>query len=138
MKSSLLRKLMLFDAAVLLLLGLLLIFFPGKVELAFQFKNLPAGVDYILGLWGCVLATLGLGYAAAATNPLRHLIWAQMGIARGLLECVLGLVFLARGLASFQQAGFGIILAAMMTVAYLVCYPRRQGGVQNAAGDTQP
>lgn len=128
---------MLFDAAVLLLLGLLLIFFPGKVELAFQFKNLPEGVDYILGLWGCVLATLGLGYAAAATNPLRHLIWAQMGIARGLLECVLGLVFFARGLVSFQQAGLGIILAAAMSIAYLVCYPRRQAGVQNAAGGGQ-
>jgi hypothetical protein len=137
MKYSLLRKLMLVDAAVLLLLGLLLIFFPRHVELAFQFKNLPEGVDYILGLWGCVLATLGLGYAAAATNPLRHLIWAQMGIARGLLECVLGLVFLARGLVTFQQAGLGIILAALLSVAYVVCYPRRQGGVQRATDSTQ-
>ncbi len=124
MKLSFLRNLMLLDAAVLLLLGLLLIFVPGWVETAFRFKDLPPGVQYILGLWGCVLVTLGLGYTVAATDPLRHLVWAQMGIARGLLECVLGGVFLARGVVTFQQVGVGIIVAALVTVAYLACYPR--------------
>ena len=124
MKLSLMRKLMLLDAAVLLLLGLLLIFVPAKIEMAFRFKDLPAGVDYILGLWGCVLVTLGLGYTVAATNPLRHLVWAQMAIARGLLECLLGAVFLARGVVTFQQAGAGIIVAGLVTVAYVSCYPR--------------
>ena len=124
MKPSLLRNLMLLDAAVLILLGLLLIFIPTRVEAAFQFKDLPAGVSYILGLWGCGLVTMGLGYAAAATDPLRHLIWVQMGIARGALECILGAVFLARGVVTFQQAGIGIIVAALITVAYLLCYPR--------------
>ncbi len=129
MKLSLLRNLMLLDAAVLLLLGLLLIFFPAHVEAAFRFKDLPVGVHYILGLWGCVLVTLGFGYTVAATNPLRHLVWAQMGIARGLLECLLGAVFLARGLVTFQQAGVGIIVAGLVTVAYLACYPRSTAGV---------
>ena len=124
MKLSLMRNLMLLDAAVLLLLGLLLIFVPAKIEAAFQFKDMPAGVDYILGLWGCVLVTLGLGYTVAATNPLRHLVWAQMGIARGLLECLLGGIFLARGLVTFQQAGVGIIVAGLVTIAYVACYPR--------------
>jgi len=124
MKLTLLRNLMLLDAAVLLLLGLLLIFVPGKVEMAFRFKDLPAGVDYILGLWGCALVALGLGYTVAATDPLRHIVWAQMGIARGLLEVLVGAVFLARGLVTFQQAGVGIIVAALVSVAYLACYPR--------------
>jgi hypothetical protein len=124
MKLSLMRNLMLLDAAVLLLLGLLLIFVPAKVEAAFRFKDLPAGVDYILGLWGCVLVTLGLGYTVAASNPLRHLVWAQMAIARGLLECLLGAVFLARGVVTFQQAGVGIIVAGFVTIAYVACYPR--------------
>ena len=121
---------MLLDAAVLLLLGLLLIFLPGWVELAFRFKDLPTAVDYILGLWGCVLVTLGLGYTVAATNPLHHLVWAQMGIARGLLECLLGAVFLVRGLVTFQQAGVGIIVAGLVTIAYLACYPRAPSRVQ--------
>jgi len=123
MKLSLLRNLLLLDAAVLLLLGLLLIFVPKQVELAFGFKDLPAGVSYILGLWGCVLGTMGAGYVVAASDPLRHRVWVQVGIARGALECVLGLVCLARGIVTFQQAGFGIVVAAIITVAYLACYP---------------
>src|SRR2546426_4855606 len=110
MKYSPLRILLAMDAAVLFLLGLMLILAPTQVELAFRFKDLPAGVSYILGLWGCVLATLAIGYALAAMNPMRHVVWVQVGIARGALECVLGAVYLARGVVSWQQAGFGLLL----------------------------
>ena len=133
MKLSWLRNLLMLDAAVLLLLGALLIFLPTQIETAFGFKDLPAGVSYILGLWGCGLATMGCGYAVASGNPLKHLVWVQVGIARGALECILGFVFLARGVVTFHQAGFGIIVAAAITVAYLACYPRRAPALaQNA------
>jgi cytochrome c biogenesis protein CcdA len=75
MKLTLLRNLLVLDAAVLFLLGALLIFLPAQVELAFHFQDLPAGVAYIIGLWGCVMATMGLGYVVAATNPIRHVVW---------------------------------------------------------------
>ena len=45
-------------------------------------------------------------------------------IARGGLECLFGIVCLARGTITFQQGGFGIIVAALITVAYLALYPR--------------
>ena len=45
------------------------------------------------------------------------------GIARGILECVLGVVYLARGIVTFDQAGFGLILAALISIAYMLCYP---------------
>jgi len=124
MKFSLLRGLLILDAAVLLLLGALLIFAPAQVERAFQFQALPPAVSYLIGLWGCVFATMGFGYLVAATNPVRHRVWIQVGIARGALECVLGLVYLARGIVTFQQAGFGVLLAALISVAYIVLYPR--------------
>src|SRR5258707_6434765 len=111
MKLSLLRGLLILDAAVLFLLGTLLIFAPAQVERAFHFQDLPPAVGYMIGLWGCVFATLGIGYVIAATDPLRHVAWVQVGIARGALECVLGLVYLARGTVTFQQSGFGIIVA---------------------------
>lgn len=126
MKLSPIRYLLMLDAAVLFLLGALLIFAPGQVERAFHFQDLPPAVGYMIGLWGCVFATLGMGYVVAATDPLRHLVWVQVGIARGALECVLGLVYLARGIVTFQQAGFGIIVAALITSAYILCYPRPQ------------
>ena len=124
MKQMLLRNLLLLDAAVLLALGGLLIIVPQQVELVFGFRDLPAGVSYIVGLWGCALATMAIGYAAASRDPVRHVAWVQVGIARGALECIVGAFYLARGIVTFQQAGFGIGIAAFITVAYIVLYPR--------------
>jgi len=126
MKLVCLRNLLLLDAAVLFLLGALLILAPKYVLVAFHFKDLPAGVSYIIGLWGCGLATLGFGYMVAAMNPYRHIAWIQIGIARGTLECALGVVYLAQGIVTFSQAGVGIILAALFAIAYLLLYPQRK------------
>jgi hypothetical protein len=130
MKLSLLRILLRLDAAVLFLLGALLIFAPSQVERVFQFKELPPAVNYLIGMWGCVLATLGIGYFKAASHPLRHVVWVQVGIVRGALECILGLVYLTRGIVTFQQAGMGIIIAGLMTLAYVALYPRKPRLVQ--------
>jgi len=73
---------------------------------------------------------MGVGYVVAASDPLRHKVWVQVGIARGALECVLGLVCLAREIVTFQQAGFGIVVAAVITIAYLACYPAADQTVQ--------
>ena len=126
MKATLLRYLLMLDAAVLFLLGALLIFAPNQVEHAFHFQDLPPAVSYIISMWGCVIATMGFGYVVAATNPLRHVAWIQVGIARGALECALGLIYLARGTVTFQQAGFGIIVAGLMALAYVALYPREK------------
>ena len=119
-----LRFLLVLDSALLTCLGACLIFIPARVEEVFHFHNLPAGVGYMIGLWGCVLITMALGYFIAASDPLRHVIWIQVGIARGALECLLGVVYLARGVVTLQQAGLGIVVAAGMTGAYLLLYPR--------------
>lgn len=120
-----LRFLLVLDSAVLFLLGVLFIFLPQQVLLAFHFRDLPVGVSYLIGLWGCVFATLAIGYFFAAVDPVRNIVWIQVGIARGALECLLGVIYVARGIVTFQQAGFGIIVAALITVAYIVLYPRQ-------------
>ena len=137
MKLSPLRILLALDAAVLFLLGALLILAPRRVEFAFQFKGLPEGVSYIIGLWGCVLVTMAIGYAVAATDPIRHVVWVQVGIARGALECILGVCYLAWGVVGWQQAGFGIIVAALITLAYIVFYPRKPRPVQSSGSPNQ-
>ncbi|TAK94953.1 MAG: hypothetical protein EPO07_15945 [Verrucomicrobia bacterium] len=138
MKLSLLRALLILDAAVLFLLGALLIFAPSQVERAFHFQDLPPAVGYMIGLWGCVFATLGFGYVVAATNPVRHVVWVQVGIARGVLECVLGLVYLVRGVVTLQQAGLGIVIAALISIAYLALYPRQPRLIKTPASSSQP
>ena len=124
MKLTLLRYVLMVDAAVLFLVGALLMFLPRQVEVAFHFADLPAAVSYLIGLWGCVFVTMAGGYVIAATHPLKHLIWVQVGIARGILECLLGAVYLARGIVTFQQAAFGLVAAAVITGAYTALYPR--------------
>jgi hypothetical protein len=55
---------------------------------------------------------------------MRHLVWVQVGIARGALECLLGVVYLGLGIVTWRQAAFGIITAAVIAIAYVVLYPR--------------
>ncbi len=125
MKMKLLRYLLMLDSGVLFLLGIVLMVAPRRVEAAFHFQDLPPAVSYMIGMWGCVFATMALGYALASTDPVRHVAWIEVGIARGALECIFGVVCLARGIVTFQQGGVGIIVAALITFAYLVLYPRR-------------
>lgn len=120
-----LRMLLMMDATVLVLLGLAFILVPKQIEAAFHFENLPQAVSFLIGLWGCALLTMGIGYAAAATDPQRHVLWVIVGIARGVLEALVAGWCLARGMVTWQQSGFGLLLAALMALAYIILYPRQ-------------
>ena len=117
---------MVMDAVVLTGLGVIFIAVPRRVLVAFHFQNLPQGVDYMLGLWGCVFATLGLGYVLAAVAPRRNVLWVQMAIARGVLEIVFGISCALRKVVTWEQASFGIFTAVFIAAAYLVLYPRKE------------
>jgi len=125
MKLFLLRGLLVVDAAVLFLLGGLLILAPVQVEQAFHFQDLPPAVAYLLGMWGCLMATMGFGYLVAATHPLRYRVWINIGIIRGALECALGIFYLVRGTITLQQAGLGTLVAGLLALAYVALYPRQ-------------
>ena len=125
MKLTPLRYLLLVDAVLLFVLGAALILVPRRIEAAFGFRDLPDGVNYMVGLWGCVFVTMAIGYFAAARDPLRNVVWVQVGIARGAIEFVLGVIYVMRGVVSWQQAAFGVIAAAVITLAYIVLYPRQ-------------
>ena len=116
--------LMMMDATVLTLLGIAFIFCPGQIESAFHFENVPPAMNFLIGLWGCVLLTLGIGYGMAAIDPQRHRLWVGMGVARGGLEAVFGLWCFYRGMVTWKQSGLGILLSAFIAIAYLVLYPR--------------
>jgi hypothetical protein len=131
MKMFLLRGLLFVDAVVLFVIGGLLVFVPAQIERVFHFADLPAAVRYLIGMWGCVMVTMGLGYLTAVSNPLRHRIWINVGILRGILECGLGIFYLARGTVNFQQAGFGTIIAAVMAISYLALYPRSPRAIES-------
>jgi hypothetical protein len=119
-----LSMLLVLDAAVLFLVGGAMLVAPKQIEFVFHFRDLPAGVSYLIGLWGCALLTMAIGYAVAATDPRRHVAWVQVGIARGALECMFGIVAVVRGVVTWPQAGLGIILCGLIAAAYLALYPQ--------------
>ena len=123
-RTRALRMLMTMDATVLAILGLAFVCCPRTITAAFHFKDLPLAVNFLIGLWGCALFTLGVGYFIAAVDPARHRLWVCIGIARGAMEAIFGLCALSRGIVTWQQSGLTILLAAFMAIAYLVLYPR--------------
>jgi hypothetical protein len=56
-----------------------------------------------------------------------------VAIGRGALECVLGILYLVKGTVTFSQAGLGVLVAALISVAYVALYPRKPGLVQPTA-----
>ena len=124
MKLTFLRYLLMLDAVILAVLGVLLILEPQRVETFFHFNDLPPTVSYLIGLWGCVMLSLATAYVLVSRDPIRHRMWIDIGILRALIEAVFGAVSLARGTVNFSQAGLGTILAAGLAIAYVLLYPR--------------
>lgn len=126
LRTRALRMLMAMDATVLGLLGIAFVFSPTQIEAAFQFKDLPPAVNFFMGLWGCALITLGLGYGIAAADPYSHRLWVFIGILRGGLEAIFGWWCYSREMVTWKQAGLGILLPAFIAIAYAVLFPRKE------------
>jgi hypothetical protein len=141
-----LRALLALDAVVLLTLGAVFMAIPGAVAVMFEFGDNPTVVrhsqglmfnyhfvvvgthvqalaNYAIGLWGCALISLGIGYLYAAGNPVRNISWVRVGIVRGALECVFGFIVVAEHLVTWRQAAFGTIIAGAIAAGYLFLYP---------------
>ena len=123
-RLRILRVLLAMDAAVLLALGALFMAMPAKVGLAFGFRDLPPAACYLIGLWGCALISLGVGYVYAAGDPVRNVTWVRAGIVRGGLECAFGVVVLGQHMVTWNQAAFGTIVAGAIAAGYLILYPK--------------
>jgi hypothetical protein len=132
MKLLLLRGLLVADAAILFLLGGLLVVVPGEVLRTFHIRDLPPVANYLVGMWGCLLGTMGFGYLVAASHPLRHRVWINIGIIRGALECALGVFYMANGSVTVQQAALGTLVAGLIGLAYVILYPRSPRAVPAA------
>jgi hypothetical protein len=136
MKLSLLRYLVLLDAVVLAVMGVLFISRGDHVATFFHFTNLPQSVSYLIGLWGCVMLSLAAAYAIISRDPIRHRLWIDIGIIRALLEAAFGIISIARGTVTFSQAGFGAILAGALALAYIILYPRPPRVLQPVASES--
>jgi len=122
-RLRMLRVLLAMDAAVLLAMGALFMALPTKVGLAFGFRDLPGSAGYLIGLWGCALISLGVGYAFAVEDPVRNIAWVRAGIVRGALECMFGFMVLRQHMVTWDQAAFGTIIAGAIAAGYAILYP---------------
>ena len=125
-RLRMLRVLLAIDAVVLLAIGALLVAFPGKIGMAFGFRDLPPAASYLIGLWGCALISLGVGYVHATGDPTRNVAWVSAGIVRGALECVFGILVIRQNLVTWHQAAFGTIVAGVIAVGYIFLYPETE------------
>jgi hypothetical protein len=120
-----LRMLMALDGTVLGVLGIAFLCCPAQIEEAFHFRDISPAVNFMIGLWGCALLSLGVGYGMAAVNPIENRLLVTVGILRGILEALFGWWCFWRGIVTWKQSGLTILLAAFMALAYLALYPRR-------------
>ncbi|MCC7479762.1 hypothetical protein IT575_15075 [bacterium] len=127
-RNKLLRIIMLADFAVLAVLGLLLIFAAEPMfttfHLDFGSERALGAARYIVGMWGALMATMGLGYYFAAQNVAQSRSWVLAGLARAVIEVVVSVLALTQGLVSFRTAGLGMFLALWFAIAYLILLPR--------------
>jgi len=122
-RLRMLRVLLVMDATVLLAMGALFMAMPANVGIAFGFRDLPPAACYLIGLWGCALISLGIGYAYAVADPARNVTWVRAGIVRGALECMFGFVVLGHHMVTWHQAAFGTIVAGAIAAGYIILYP---------------
>ena len=94
--------------------------------MVFGFHDLPGTAGYLIGLWGCALISLGVGYAFAIADPVRNITWVQAGIVRGALECLFGFLVLSQHMVTWHQAAFGTVLSGAIAAGYLVLYPKEK------------
>lgn len=124
-RNALLRFVMQADAIVLAALGIALMVAPDKVLQLFHFSQLPDASVYFMGMWGAILATLGVGYWLASARAEYNLVMVQIGIVRAGLETLLTLAFLLQDKIDFKQAATGIFLPLWFAIAYCILYPRQ-------------
>ena len=124
MRRSLLRLLLVLDAAALLLVGVGFMLVPTRALVLFGFNDAPAGMAFVVGVFGTVYATMGIGYIFAAQNPMRNIAWVQVAIARGAAESLFSIFCVLQGIVTFRQAGFSIVLPALVAIGCAVLYPR--------------
>ena len=128
LRLKLLRIVLIADAVVLVILGVLLIAAPQQMFSWFGMEGMPTGSFYILGMWGALMATMGLGYALASARPGASYAWMVAGIIRAVLEVGVSAAYYAGGIVSLRNSGLGMILALLFAVAYLALYPASSAG----------
>jgi len=119
-----LRAVLVADALVLVILGVLLIIAPEQMFGWFGMQGMPPGAYYLVGMWGALMATMGLGYALASGRPGASQAWVMTGIIRAVLEVGVSAAYIAGGTVNLRNSGLGMSLALFFAIAYLALYPR--------------
>ena len=138
MRRTLLRLLLILDAAALFLIGAIFIAFPARALSLFGIPSETANMHFVIGIFGTVYATMGIGYLFAAQNPMRNIAWVQVAIGRGIAESLFSIFCVVQGIATFRQAGFSMIVPALVAVGCIVLYPRPELPTGDAEAEEPP
>ncbi len=124
-----LKVAMIVYAAIGLLLGLGLVFIPGKLLSASGLENVPGYVLWFEAIIGIATIVPSFFYILAARDLLKHIMWVQFAIVWSFFDLIANLYFVIRDIITFKMAGFVILIDIIFLAALLILYPWRKAPV---------
>ena len=108
-----------------ILLGLALVFFPGKLASMSGVSEGTSYLKYTMASFGVLVISVNVFLIVAARDPLRHINWVKFAIVAYILGTVAGLYSIIKGDVDFSHAGTLLIMHAVFAVVLLALYPWR-------------
>ena len=100
-----LRVLMYIYGAILILVGLSLLFLPEQMAAMYGTSNISSFAKFTAAGLGSIYLAAGVWIAAAGRDPLRDIRWVKSVITKGALSIVAGAYTIVMGYVKFNPFG---------------------------------
>jgi hypothetical protein len=114
-------------AAIGIIMGLALLFFPAQLSDSMGFGKLTDTSLYLGVNLGVLLIVTSVFIIVAARDPLKHIRWVQAATVMAILDAAIKAYSTMRGFVTFSHVEMGLIIDVIFAVALLALYPWRAG-----------
>ena len=121
-----LKILMIVFGAILVLVGLANILFPGQWGEMHGMREGPGYLMWIVALMGVISITVGVWVIIAGRDPLRDINWVKFAITWCILALVIHIYSIIKGYVGFNQVVGFVIIDAVFAILFLALYPWRR------------
>ena len=124
-----LKVVMYIYGAILVLVGLGLIFIPDQMAAMWGVSGISDFARFTGGAMGAVYLAAGIWVLAAGRDPLRHINWVKFVITKGTLSIVVSIYAIIVGYIESGPSLPILIVDAVLIILLLVFYPWRAARV---------
>ena len=121
-----LKIVMIVFGAILVLVGLVNILFPGQWGEMHGMQEGPGYLMWIAALMGVISITVGVWIIIAGRDPLRDINWVKFAITWCILALVIHIYSIIKGYVDFNQVVGFVIIDAVFAILFLALYPWRR------------